>query len=616
MSIPTTLSVGNASWTQGEENESALEIRIPGIIPANVRPRDLSIKIKDSAVLCISHTDKRLLQWRLHAPVSNEVEWRVDNSVVVIDLEKKIPTVWSCLLDLPMSADDPLLTSLNEINRMFTQYFPPLPPVSDTKSNALDAKEEVSEKAKDLEEKKVDDDDLDQLLREAADEIVADKNDERATYNAFVEAELKNYKREEEEVKQKKAELEAQVNNLDDPASAQLAKDQIKILEKILSLHNECRELRSRPASLENFLQCTKLDLQKARVNIGEVGESETEEYKNDEEKSLSGTELMKYGLKFLEDKDVKSCLHYLRLAAIHHQHEQSIMLLLNIYSQLESPRGASLLLSRALDDKNPSAVANQKLGELYDKGERHFLPLFPAALYFFQRAAKLGSVSAMLSLAQLWLRGCTESTLASEAEISRQKDLSKYHAWLEKAIDRGCGSAYFVKGCMHIKGEHGVEKSYEKAKFYLDAASSSQPELSKRAHQIPMMLEQLRKEESNESAEKAPKTNPGHVSKIIKDDDALQVTPSVARLNMLSKSAPSESAVGPIRRTKKSFGGSANRKVFWEKTCVVGAAVYGIYSLAFPLRVMILPIVYSILGSIVDAIPWLANQDADVSMF
>ncbi|CCW68618.1 unnamed protein product [Phytomonas sp. Hart1] len=614
MLIPTTLSIGDATWSQSEDNESVLEIQIPNIVPTNARPRDLCVEIKDSAVLCISHAGKRLLQWRLHSAVNNEVEWRVDNAVVVLDLEKKVPTVWSCLLDLPLSEDDSLLTPLDEINRMFTQYFPMLPPVVDDESEPM-AAEKVKDEPQEIKENKGDDDDLDKLLQEAADEIVMDKKDETDTYSAFVRAELENYKREEEEVKKKRAELDVQANDPSDPAVAQVSKDQVKILDKILFLHNECRKLRSQPVSLENFIQCTKLDLQKARVNIGETGESENEEYKTEEEKSLSAADLIKCGLHFLEDKDVKTCLHYLRLAAIHHQSDQATMLLYNIYSQLESPRGSSLLLNRALDDTNPSASANQKLGELYDKGERHFLPLFPAALYFFERAAKLGSVSAMLSLSQLWLRGSTESTLASETEIDLQKDIPKYHAWLKKAIDRGCGSAYFVKGCMHIKGENGVEKSYEKAKHYITIASRAQPELSKRAVQLPAMLEQLRKEEE-EAAGKTSKTNLNRLSQNVEEEDSLQVTPSVARLNMLTKAAPSEVAGAPIRRFKKSFGGSASRRLFWEKTCMMGTVAYGVYSLAFPLRVMILPFVYSILGSIVEVVPWLANQNADTSLF
>lgn len=637
MSIPVTESIGKARWTQGEDEEAGLELRIPCTLPDGVRPRDLTVEVKDTAILCVSHKDTRILQWRLYASVKNEVEWRVeDEATLVVELEKLSAAPWSCLLDLPMRNDDSLLTSAAAIDRMFSTQLPVLP--SQEEEAKKKEEDEEGEAAAKKDGADGDDDDLDKLLDEAAKEVTGKKgadgeeDSEEDSKAAFIKAELENYRVEEEEIKKKLNEVELALNNPTDTDATKAAMDQKNILTEMIRLHNECRALRSRTSTLENFIECTQLDLQKARVNIGETSEGEEEEFESDDERALNAAELMTCGLKFFEDQDIKGCLHFLRLAAIHHKHEQSTLLLYNIYSQLQSPRGAFLLMKRALDDEEPSAVVNQRVGELYDQGARHFLPLFPAAVYFYQRAAKLGHVNAMLSLAQLWLRGATASSMLSEEEMESQQSITKYHAWLQKAMDRGCGSAYFVRGCMHIKGEHGMAKSYKEAKEYFDAAAGAQPEILHRAPQITTMLEMLRKEEekdapaeakpSNGAAAPAPKTAP---AKAAAASDEVKMTSSVARLNALSGkpagslagSAVSASrADGGVMRTKKALGGGSRNKAFWERACVTGVTVYGAYALLFPIRIIMLPFFYSAISGIIEAIPWLANTNADTSMF
>ncbi|KAK7197989.1 Mitochondrial import receptor subunit ATOM69 [Novymonas esmeraldas] len=658
MSIPVTESIGKARWIQGDDEETNLEIRIPCTLPEGVRPRDLTVEVKDDCILCISHKETRILQWRLYAAVKDEVEWRVeDDNILVAELEKKAGAPWSCLLDLPMRANDELLVPVAEINRMFRSQLPVLPTAEEKASNGA-AKSTSDAGAAAAENDGAngagadgEDDDLDKLLDEAAEEVTgaaAKEVDEDAEVEegdstaAFIKAELENYRVEEEEIQKKLTEVAAMLENPTDAEAAARAAEQKGILSEMIRLHNACRAIRSQPSTLENFLQCTQLDLQKARVNIGETGENEEEEYQTDEERELSATALMTCGLKFFEDQDIKGCLHFLRLAAIHHKHEQSTLLLYNIYSQLQSPRGAFLLMRRALDDSAPSAAVNQKVGELYDQGARHFLPLFPAALYFYQRAAKLGHVNGMLSLAQLWLRGCTASSMLSEDEVEAQQSTSKYHAWLQKAMDRGCGSAYFVRGCMHIKGEHGVAKSYASAKEYLDAAAGAQPEILRRAPQIPMMLEMLRAEEEGSAKAKQETSStsastskaavgPAAVAAPAKPvDDSVKPTPSAARLNALSRNAagPSLGANGSAAprtvsesaamRARRGFGagGGSRSKLFWERACVTGVTMYGVYTLAFPIRILLLPFFYSVISGLLEAIPWLSNSNADLSMF
>lgn len=654
MAIPVTESIGKARWKQGEDEEPALEIRIPCTLPDGVRPRDLTVEIKDGAILCISHKETRILQWRLYAAVKDEVEWRVeDENILVAELEKKSAAPWSCLLDLPMRADDELLTSAAEINRMFRTQLPTLPSQEEVAADESGEKNGTASDEAEAAKNGHDEDDLDKLLDEAAKEATSkaekDGEEEEDNIAAFIKAELENYHAEEEEIKKKLAEVDMVLIDQSDNEATRTATEQRGILMEMIRLHNACRAIRSQPSTLENFLECTMLDLQKARVNIGEVGEGEEEEYESDEERELTATELMACGLKFFEDQDIKGCLHFLRLAAIHHKHEQSTLLLYNIYSQLQSPRGAFLLMKRALDDSEPSALVNQKMGELYDQGARHFLPLFPAAVYFYQRAAKLGHVNSMLSLAQLWLRGSTASSMLSEEEVEAQQSIGKYHAWLQKAMDRGCGSAYFVRGCMHIKGEHGMAKSYASAKEYLDAAAGAQPEILRRAPQIPAMLEMVLAEEKEAAAGAANATADGDKKEGASDSaakvgaangagasaaaaagkpasDEVKVTSSMARLNALTNKSSGFTGNGAVvsrpvsdgsaMRARRGVGNGARSKLFWERACVTGFTVYGVYALAFPIRILLLPLFYSAISGLLEAIPWLANSNADMSMF
>ncbi|KAH8609127.1 hypothetical protein ERJ75_001256600 [Trypanosoma vivax] len=289
------------------------------------------------------------------------------------------------------------------------------------------------------------------------------------------------------------------------------------------------------------------------------------------------------------------------------------------MYAQLGSPRGAFLLLRRALQDDDLSAAVNLKVGEQFDTGARHFLPMFPAALYFYQRAARAGSVHAMLAIAQLYLRGCTSSTMLSVKQMESLRSVEKYQGWLQQAMDRGCGSAYFVKGCAHLKGEHGCTKSYALAKEYLDMATSSQPNIARRAPQVYVMLEKLREEEEGEGEGK-PKgcsSVSGMVSSSADksgnriEDSGVVVSSSLERLkNIKSKlgTTNSSSSINTLGlRKAKAYRSGA--KAFWEGAATTGLTLYSLYTLAFPIRVILLPHFYTLLGHLVDRVPWLASN-------
>ncbi|PWU85854.1 putative Mitochondrial import receptor subunit ATOM69 [Trypanosoma cruzi] len=169
-------------------------------------------------------------------------------------------------------------------------------------------------------------------------------------------------------------------NTLEAGAEGEVAKraqSQRDILEEMLRLHIY-REKRAQPATLANFIEITQLDICKARINVGAMEDEEKEEYASETESAMTAHELMATGLKHFEQQEIQMALHFLRLAAIHHNHEQSILLLHSIYTQLQSPRGPFLLLKRALNDDDFSTAANLKVGEQFDTGARHFPSYVP----------------------------------------------------------------------------------------------------------------------------------------------------------------------------------------------------------------------------------------------
>ncbi|CAD2218794.1 hypothetical protein AGDE_08775 [Angomonas deanei] len=498
--------------------------------------------------------------------------------------------LWPSLIMLPLKEGDELLVSTEELDRMLKSQLPSLPTIADEKKEAAEEGE-----------------DLDRLLDEAANEVTKkDENEEELGYGAYIAAELKNFKQEADEIEKALKDVNESLEKGLEGEEETAALKKKKILEEMGRLHDEMRELRTKEGSLANLIQTTTLDIKKGRVNVGLMGdEGEVEEFQSEEEKAMTATELMARGLQAFETQ-LESTLHFLRLAAIHHNHDTSIVLLYDIYSQIGSPRGAFMLLQRALDDKNISAICNHKLGELYDSGARYFIPLFPAAVHFYQRAAKTGHTNAMLSLAQLWLRGSTETSMLSEDEAEALKDMRKYHAWLDKAADRGAGSALFVKGCMHIRGEHGAVKDYKTAKKYIDGAMGAQPELMKNAAKILLLLEQLRAEEetaSNPPSSVTPSTQPSSAQPVAKslnvDRDPQAFDKAAKRLGTLTQGmTPAQSTTA-----QRAKPGSAKRKQFWERAAVASVVGYGLYTLAFPIRALLLPFFYDIVSSFTESI-------------
>lgn len=598
--------IGKTQWVQSaDDDDVALEIRVPVVLPPGVRTKDLTISVKDETVLCIKHKETSLVQWRLYSRVSDEVEWRAEQDAVVVDLQKKEGATWPCLLNLPMRSDDKLLLTESELDVLFRSEVKALPPV---KKEAADkeARDDSEDGAAAKEE------DLDRLLEETVEEI--------QELDMFVKAELKGMEEEETEMRAKLRELEEAVPAAEGDEARETALKQVKLVEKMLEIHEKTRELRSHPCTLKLFLETQLLDLMKSRVNVGELSESETEPFLREEEKELTPHQLLQVGVQLLQEQELEKAIHFLRIAAVHHKHPQSISILFRIYSELGSPRGAFLLLQRAKDDEDVDVTTNLQVAEMFDRGARHFPPIFGAAIHFYQRAARCGSVHAMMGLAQLYLRGSTSATTLNETERKENINMEKYHAWLQQALDRGAGAAYFVKGCMHLRGEHGLAKSYAEAKDFIGRAKKCQPEIAKRASGIDAALDRLRIEEeaaaeggSSEASPATPVTpssppqSPAAGAAVAKSAPAPKIN-AAARLAALEEKTSGAALTGTDARkpaTKKTTvshaAAAARSRVFWERTVVVGAAVYSVWSLAFPIRVMLLPHFYNLVMTFMD---------------
>jgi hypothetical protein len=661
MSAATT----DYDWAQGESKDDAtVEVNVQLDVPAGVRAREIAVSVKEGDIVCVTHKDAVVLQWRLHDDIDPEVEWRLEGgNRIVLDMQKKDPEAWPCLLRLPLKADDALLLTAAEVDALLATELKPLPPVAgevaaavedkadaDADADKADADKADADKADadkaDADEPdaeadadadadkcdKLDDDDLDAMLDEAADEALVDEaakpaadeapaaEEETAVAaapaaaaedlpSAFVEAELKGI---EEETKEMKAVIERLSNELieadaESPEAETLAK-KIKICELMVEQSARTRALRSGPSSLETFRQIQQCDIFKGRLNGGTLDSAETEDYADDAEKEMSFTALLQNGVNHLQGGDVAVALHFLRLAAIHHNHSVSICLLHRIYSEMGFVAKAAYFVVKRANDADNDPATNMLVAEFFDRGLRHFPPLMGPAVHYYQRAALNGSTHAMLSLAQTFKNGCCNAAMSDDdAKEKTNSSHAKFMAWLQAAIDRGAGNAYFVRGCMHMTGEKGVAKSYADAKKFIDKVKAVAPQLIQKAPGIYDRLEKLRREEQGDAPAIAAAADDDipevHPQRAVVAAPAAQPKPAAAssRLAALEKKSGfgAEAAAGGKSRGMLGKSGGNGGLAAWETLTRVGVACYGLYTLAFPIRLLLLPRFYAIVEAL-----------------
>jgi len=709
----SSFGAAGVQWRQPEGVDNVLEIDLPIVLPAGGRARDLSVTIADKQIIVVKHQDVKIWQVRLAEPVSETVEWHVENeNILKLELEKVVPNRWSSLLAHFMAKTDPNFLSLDDLNAILQKELPSLPPIGPTAKKdddvvvtpeateepvaedgetAEEAKEptneevaaETEEAAADAtEEEKADEekeetkedgetaeapattspaaaedseDDLDKLLDDAADEldgskpatetkaVVAavdgekadakkDEEEEEATmeqkhHDLIIEAELEAMKQESDAIVSKMEELEEKLKTAEGD-ELEMVKKHLEVTGRMLALNREARQLRVAPMTVDLFLQTQRIDILKARCNIGDTTNEETEEYADDSEKELSGDELFQAGMQFLES-DPETGVHFLRLASIHKDHAVATSILFSIYSNAPASyaRGVSLIMRLArigetADDIVPSA--NDRAGSLFNAGARHFAPLWAVAVYFHQRGALTGSIQSMLALSNLHRKGVCEGAEGTPDELLN-KNNKRGDYFSRQALDRGGIMAYAQLASKELGANNLVE-----ARKHLDRAIAADPEIRKSETIAKLDLIIRMKSRQDEApvasiASKAPTT----VVKAAVDDDEVEEMHPSSRLqpaptmpsaadrlaqfgggNAAPAPAAARGGAGGIMGTTKGRGGAgatsgsgAKSKAFWERATTVSIVGGALYFFAFPIRAMMLESYYNLVGGFLAAI-------------
>lgn len=463
---------------------------------------------------------------------------------------------------------------------------------------------------------------------------------------AQITAELRGIEMETNAITEKLEEMMKSLNAAEEGSEEKATlTSHVKIASRMLELVRETRNLRAETATIDNFLKVQIADIQKARVNIGEIGPYETEEFQDDNERGMTGIQLFRAALQNL-NQDPGTAVHLLRLAAIHHHHAPSVVALFSIYTNVPSsyPRGASLMLQNALrgEGQDVEARTNSRVGDLFNSGTRHFPPIFSLAVYFHQRAAIAGNTHSMVSLAMLFLSGeCSGDDTMTPSLKKLNTDVKRANYFIQCAVDRGSIVAYLIRAAQYVEGADGMPKSMDMARKYYERALAAESSLNSAESKkmrigTRMTLGDLEKrlnadKQANVVVTEAPgKSSAANTKKAEDDDDIIELRPSVNRnaqpattsggprfggmvpsasagstSGYSGPTSPTSAAGGTVAAPAKrnnAFTASANkRKAVWERAARWGIGIYAVYVLAFPLRLIALPFFYDKVATIMD---------------
>lgn len=628
----------NWSWKQAEDEEAKdLEFTTTVILPADAKPREVTAFIKDSDILAIEHKGASLLQWRLHDNVDKDITHNVTaDGTVTVGMQKSQAAPWPCFRNQPIADNDDILLSDAALDKLLASELLPLPP-----ADAAAAEKKPSESAADPE-------DIDALLDEAVEEVA--KKEHQTMAEKMVEAETEALDREAKEIAKTLSEMRrAPVEGAE---KAELER-KIAIVETMQEVSNKSRRLRSQPTTVATFEEVLDLDIKKALLNSGNADGEEKEEWLNPSGASMKDTEVLTDAINALQSGDNKLAFHLLRANALNNNHSVSVCLLHRLYMERQQPAKAGFFVRRQAKVKPADPAAQLLLAEMFDRGIRHFPPLFAMAVKHFQAAAKTGNVHAMLSLAQLFKSGATSMTMVSEsAAVPGNADEARSEKWLAAALERGSGSAYFVRACMHLTGEGNAEKSHVKAANLIERVQATSPSVLKRAPGVMDKLKLLEAEQTGKKpaddgdASKPPVRPSVGTSSLAKTTAANTAgpkpapvgddnTPSVSASNSTKKSSTATSSnktavttraggtAAAAKRLEALSGGSggnatqmmdqtsskqgmlkkrANWGPTFERFARWGAGLYFVYVLAFPLRIALMGPVFSIVAMAMES--------------
>lgn len=598
------------SWEWSQESDK-LEMRVPlSSFNGSINAKSLDVLIKEKDILCIKHEDDVVLQQRLHDDIKLD-NWAVENgNTLVIELNKDAAEPWPCLLRQPMRADDARLMRLHELDALLQTEMARLPVDEELEAEAAAQAAATETKPEEAE------DDFDDLLEDALDEVTtaqrsgskpeeADDEPRVATEDLpehlkrAVEFELRMTKEEFEDIAKKRDEAKAELEKEDlDDETREKHRDVIRRLDKLEEISKRVRRLRSKRVSIRNLLEVVQLEIWKGRIQHGFIEETETEAFRDDEEREMTADQLLKKGVAVLND-NVEEALHFVRLAAIHHNHPVSACLLQQLYSHKRmSPLAMYFIMRRAVMDDCDSST-NLTAGEFCDRGIPPFAPYMALVVYFYQRAAVNGSTHAMVTLANTWRQGAATSSASDEALRTKNLSNERFLSWLQCAEDRGSPRAYVLKASLHTTGECGVDKSGKDAKAYLDRVKKTEPTILAKVPGLESRISFLLREEGGASSDATPAMSPtassaGAMSSRPGTDAArpsaasrLQALDSRGGAGAMANMDAQPRRGGMLAKGRGSTGSNKWREPF-EKAAKYFTAVYFAYCALFPLRLII----------------------------
>jgi hypothetical protein len=248
------------------------------------------------------------------------------------------------------------------------------------------------------------------------------------------------------------------------PAEAKQLKDTLRtVSEDITKLRLQ------RNPTMGGMLDMLRAALRMDRLGLGFIEEDEEEEFRDDE-KTLSGEELLDKSKEFhflFERREEE--IHYLRLAAIYHYHPESTH---EVYSRTNRFVKAEYFVLRLALHCN-DMWANCTVADYIYEAVSPFPQYTALAVYFYQRAAESGCTEAMISLATIFMKEKVS------ALIGKPKDDQPLAVkWIQAAECRGSPSAYLYRVRLYLAGTFGHEKSHEHVKMYMRLLKKANREL------------------------------------------------------------------------------------------------------------------------------------------
>ena len=566
-----------ASWRQSMENASLdLVVAVPERKPGENRKYKV---ISSGDVLDIYLNDVSIATWTLYDTVQDEAEWEIYSGELRISLTKVSLEPWKSALRNPMAyplpdeASSPLLLNEHILNGILALETCSYSKFENSLQNDPDAI-------------------LENVLEPESTGAFAT---EKVHHSGLLQ-----------EIQAIEGQIDESVENKE-------------LLERLLYYDKKILEVRSKDVTLENLLDATMFELIRHKLRSGDAVEKEYEEFANESEELQTADELFGNGLLALDREDAVKGLHLLRVAALRHNHAQSVINLVRLYmeSGMEA-KSLQILLQSARQSFDP--LINFTTAQMFDNGVNGLQPFFALALYFYQRAASRGETTAMCFASALHLRG----TCSVEGSSAVVKNAELGNKMIHEALKRGSIFAYKLCLEKHLM-ESNVEPhpmvqllakdpsfhvDYDEAKRYYALLQGTSKEMLKQIPDVEKRLDAL----IVPLQEAIPTSEVSEVIDLDVSGDASspEATEPAASVVQPTLKAPSKPRSNKLQRASRGARAgmmpavhSANRGSYGRESCerwAAYAAIAGsLYVLSFPLRVVASPWLFQTIDDFVS---------------